>query len=167
VQFWHTGGDLALDKSLFTHKTQALQGVMYRVACSMLKTDADRYDAIQQALLQAWEKRNTLRHEAAFDAWLIRILMNVCKSIYRQQARMIPMDTLPETPVSPVDLSVQDAVERLSPKLRVCVLLHYVEDLPTADIAALLRIPASTVRSRLANARKSLRLELTPEEDTP
>lgn len=156
-----------LDKLAFARKALEMEGVMYRVACGMLSTDADRYDAMQQALLSAWEKRHTLRNEALFDTWLIRILINACKGIYRKQKRLVPMERLPETPVDPPDLAVTDAVERLPEKQRIVVMLHYLEGLPTADIARLLRIPASTVRGRLSSARQSLRLELSEEEETP
>ena len=80
---------------------------------------------------------------------------------------MIPMEQLPETPASPPDLSVTDAVERLPEKQRVVVMLHYLEGLPTEEIARLLRIPGSTVRGRLSSARQSLRLQLSEEEETP
>jgi len=155
-----------LDKLAFARKAQAMEGVMYRVACGMLKNDADRYDAMQQALLQGWSKRHTLRDEALFDTWMIRILINCCKRIYRHDRRVIPMETLPEAPCEPPDLAVRDAVERLPEKQRVCVMLHYLEGLPTDAIARLLNIPASTVRGRLSSARKSLRLTLKEEEET-
>lgn len=153
-----------LDKADFTHRAMALQGAMYRVACGMLHCDADRQDAMQQALQKAWEKRGGLRTPAFFDSWLIRILINECKAIYRRQARAVPVQSLPEEAISPPDLSVHDAVERLPENQRICVMLHYLEGLPTQDIARLLRIPPSTVRSRLARGRDTLRLELSQEE---
>lgn len=156
-----------LDKLAFTRKAEEMEGLMYRVACGMLRTEADRHDAMQQALLKAWEKRHTLRNEALFDTWLIRILINACKGIYRRQERLVPMERLPETPTEAPNLDVIDAVERLPEKQRIVVMLHYLEGLPTADIARLLRIPASTVRGRLSQARQSLQLELSEEEVTP
>ncbi len=156
-----------LDKLAFARKAVEMEGLMYRVACGMLRTEADRHDAMQQALLKAWEKRHTLRNEALFDTWLIRILINACKGIYRKQERLVPMERLPETPANPPDLDVMDAVERLPEKQRIVVMLHYLEGLPTADIARLLRIPASTVRGRLSAARQFLRLELSEEEEMP
>lgn len=155
-----------LDKPAFAAKARELEGLMYRVACGMLKNEADRWDAIQQALLSAWEKRWTLRNEELFDTWLIRILINACKGIYRRQKRLIPMENLPETPVDPPSLEVRDAVDRLPEKQRVVVMLHYLEGLPTREITRLLGIPDSTVRGRLASARQSLKLQLT-EEETP
>lgn len=156
-----------LDRVAFTKKAVDIQDIMYRVACGMLTNEADRHDAMQQALLKAWEKRASLRDSALFDSWLIRILINECKGIYRKQARLIPVARLPETPVEAADLSVQDLVERLPEIYRVCVMLHYLEGLATEEIGRLLRIPASTVRSRLARARQTLKIELMKEETSP
>lgn len=156
-----------LDKSAFARKAQEMESLMYRVACGMLRTEADRYDAMQQALLTAWEKRHSLRNEAFFDTWLVRILINEARGIYRKQRRMIPVETLPETPTEAPDIDVRDAIDRLPEKQRVVVMLHYLEGLPTGEIARLLKIPGSTVRGRLSNARKTLRLELSEEEEKP
>lgn len=58
------------------------------------------------------------------------------------------------------DESIRMAVSRLPEKLRIAVLLFYMEDLPTAQIARVMKIPAGTVLSRLHQARKILRKEL-------
>ena len=155
-----------LDKAAFAEKARQLQGPMYRVACGILRNEADRQDALQTALQKAWEKRRSLRQEALFDTWLIRILINECKSIIRRQKWMLPMAFLPEARSEAPDLSVLDAVERLPEKQRICVMLHYLEGLPTDHIARLLNIPAATVRGRLHNARQRLRLALSEEEET-
>lgn len=159
-------GKQLLDKTAFVEKARRLQGPMYRVACGMLRTEADREDAMQTALQKAWEKRHSLRDEALFDTWLIRILINACKTIIRKQKRLVPVAFLPEAGCEARDLSVRDAVERLPEKQRVCVMLHYLEGLPTDEIARLLNIPAATVRGRLHTALQRLRLALSEEEET-
>ncbi len=55
---------------------------------------------------------------------------------------------------------VRTAVNRLPDKLKVVVLLYYMEELSTAQIAEVIKIPAGTVLSRLYQARKNLRKEL-------
>ena len=97
---------------------------MYRVACGLLRSDADRQDAMQSALLKAWEKRHTLRDEQLFTTWLIRILINECNSLLRRNARLIPMERLPETPTPAHNMDARDLVDRLPEKQRLCVRLH-------------------------------------------
>lgn len=58
------------------------------------------------------------------------------------------------------DESVREAVNRLPDKLKIVVLLFYMEDLSTAQVAEVMKIPAGTVLSRLYQARKILRKEL-------
>lgn len=138
--------------------------MMYHVACGLLANDADRQDAMQQALLKAWEKRHTLRNEEYFRTWLIRILINECHSIQRSSQRVRPMDTLPETPVPAYDMVLRDLIDRLPEKQRLCVILHYVDGLSIREAAHALHVPQATVRGRLMQARRKLKIDL--EEDT-
>lgn len=138
--------------------------MMYHVACGLLQSDADRQDAMQQALLKAWEKRHTLKNEGFFKTWLIRILINECKNILRRQKRVSPVDTLPEGETPAYDMALRDLIDRLPEKQRMCVILHYVEGLPVQDVAHALHVPAATVRGRLMQARRKLKIDL--EEDT-
>ena len=59
-----------------------------------------------------------------------------------------------------------DAVLSLPRDQRAAVVLYYYEDLPVADIASLLRVPAGTVKSRLSRARDKLRLALSDPQVT-
>ncbi len=152
-----------LDKAFFERAVQELASVMYRVACGLLRNDADRKDAMQSALLKAWEKRRSLRDEALFTTWLMRILINECKILLRKQ-RAIPMERLPEPAVPAYDMEVRDLVDRLPEKQRLCVILHYMEGWQVKQVAAALNVPAATVRGRLMQARKALKLELMEEE---
>lgn len=137
---------------------------MYHVACGLLHSDADRQDAMQQALLKAWEKRHTLKQERFFKTWLIRILINECKNILRIQGRVRPVETLPDQTVPDYDMALRDLIDRLPEKQRLCVILHYMEGMSVQEVARVLRIPATTVRGRLMQARRKLKLDL--EEDS-
>lgn len=153
-----------LDRAFFEEVASTQAQTMYRVACGLLRSDADRQDAMQSALLKAWEKRHTLRDEQLFTTWLIRILINECNSLLRRNARLIPMERLPETPTPAHNMDARDLVDRLPEKQRLCVILHYMEGWPVKDVAMALKVPQATVRGRLMQARKALKLELTREE---
>lgn len=107
---------------------------------------------------------HTLRNLAAFDSWVIRILITECRNIQRAQSRVLPMAQLPDEGREDPDRWVRDALDTLPERQRLCVLLHYIEGLPTLEVARLLRVPHSTVRGRLSQARAALRLELTDGE---
>nr|WP_276316266.1 sigma factor [Paenibacillus artemisiicola] len=57
---------------------QANKVVMYQVAKTILKRDADCEDAIQEAIIRSFEKIQTLREATYFKTWLLRILINEC-----------------------------------------------------------------------------------------
>ena len=55
-----------MDKETFTRLVTAQQRSLYRVAVSYTASSTDAEDAVQNALLRAWQKRHTLREEAYF-----------------------------------------------------------------------------------------------------
>ena len=138
-----------------TEMTQTL----YRVSCSQLPNAADREDAVQEALRRAWEKRGSLRNEEYFRTWVVRILLNVCHDIQREGKRMIPAEKIPgpddSSAEEPVDL--KECLLRLDERERIPILLYYLEGFDIEQIAAVLRIPRGTVKSRLHRGRDQLR----------
>ena len=138
-----------------TEMTQTL----YRVSCSQLPNEADREDAVQEALRRAWEKRGSLRNEEYLRTWVVRILLNVCHDIQREGKRMIPAEEIPGPDVpsaeEPVDL--KECLLRLDERERIPILLYYLEGFDIGEIAAVLRIPRGTVKSRLHRGRDQLR----------
>lgn len=152
------------DKAFFEEQTGRAAGTLYRVAAGLLRVEQDREDAIQQALEKAWQKRHTLRCEQYFTTWLVRILINECHGILRQKARTVPMACLPEEETPAYDPTVRDLVDRLPEKQRLCVIMHYIEGMSVADTARALRVTGTTVRGRLMQARKRLRLEWNEED---
>ena len=65
-----------MTKEQFVQEIEAHTGVMYRVAFTILRNDEDCKDAMSDATLKAWEKRNSLRDITRFRAWMIRIVTN-------------------------------------------------------------------------------------------
>ena len=155
-----------MDSREFAQRAEAMQGALYRVAYGLLLNRADCADAVQEALLRAWEKRGTLREKAYFGTWLTRILINECYGMLRRRRAALPLDSLPEPPAPPdADPALHDAIARLDVKLRLPVVLHYMEGYSVNDIARMLRVPAGTVKTRMARARALLRLQLTDEQE--
>lgn len=143
-----------------------MQATLYRVAYGLLLNRTDCADAVQECLLRAWEKQHTLREEAFFRTWITRILINECYSMLRRRKRVLSLDEIPE-PVAPPDSDseLHDAIARLEPKLRLPIVLHYMEGYSVGEVATLLRLPSGTVKTRLFKARKILRLQLIDEEE--
>ena len=62
---------------------------LYRVACTILKTEDEIYDAISGTTVIVFEKIHTLKNEEYLKTWLTRILINECYKIYNQNKKII------------------------------------------------------------------------------
>ena len=154
-----------MDKDDFAVRALALERSLYCIARSYLAAEADCEDALQNALLRAWEKRDTLRQEAYFNTWLTRILINCCKQILRRQKQEMPSESLPEQ-AAPTDGDIDAWRElcSLDEKYRIVLMLRYRDGYCVADISRILRIPQGTVKARLSRGREQLRTRLIQEE---
>lgn len=154
-----------MDKEEFTRAVLEYESTLYRVAKSMLGSEADCADAAQNALLRAWEKQHTLRDTAYFKTWLTRILINECRAMLRQRARYAPLEEeAAEGEIAPErDSGLYEAVMGLDVKYRVPFVLYYIEGFRTREIASMLKLPEGTVKTRLRRAREILREELKGE----
>ncbi len=134
-----------------------IEARLYRIARAMLKNDQDAGDAIQEGILKAWQQLHRLRDQSRFDAWLTRIVINECRNTQRQyKRRPVSLDALAEMGTPPPDPVLKDALERLDLKYRLPLVLHLGEGFPVREVAALLRLPLSTVKWRLHEGCKLL-----------
>ncbi len=147
-----------MNKTEFQTGVLSAERMLYRVAKTMLRSDEDCADAVQEAILKAWIALPRLREERYFSTWLTRILINGCRAVIRRNGRMADMETLPETAAPEKDdTSLYEALSALPEKLRLTVELHYIEGYSVEETARILGVPAGTVKSRLSNGRKLLR----------
>ena len=142
----------------FADRVHGCQEKLYRVTYGLLREPQDRMDAVQDAIQKAWCSLSRLRHEEYFETWLIRILINECYNRQRAQARLVPLEGIPEpSEAFRYGSSLHDALLALPEKLRLPLMLHYMEGYKTDEIAQMLRLPGGTVRSRLRRARIALK----------
>ena len=156
-----------LTKEAFIRQVEDARDALYRVACAYLRQEADRNDAVQEALLKAWKSLPRLREESYFRTWLIRILIRECVNIQRFQKRTVPLEEIPAVPSADTgqDTALREAILKLPEKLRIVVVLYYMEEYPVEDIARILLLPKGTVCSRLARARQRMKEYLQEEAD--
>lgn len=156
-----------MDEQFFTEKVKARERSLYRIAVSFMRSDADAADAVQDALLMAWEKRRSLREPAYFGTWLTRILINACKSRLRRRPRETALAEVPdeETRETPDDsLALRDALESLDLKYRLPLILYYLDGYSVKEAARAMRLPVGTVKSRLSRAKKLMQEKLKDRE---
>ena len=145
------------------------QHQMYATAKTILKDDQDCADAIQETIVKAFAKLDTLRKDRFVKTWLMRILMNECYNICRRSEKILPIDQYMEQIETPQKESrnydeLYEAVQELREELRIPVVLYYVEDLSCREIAEILEISEGAVQKRLARAREKLKNRLQDKE---
>lgn len=153
-----------LDNKSFEMLVTAQTETLYHVSMVMLKNEHDAQDAVHEAILKAYENRGRLKNEQYFGTWLVRILINQCHKTLRQRRRftdtgeILPGIASRDDPYLSVEVGA--AIDALPEKLRITVILFYVEDYSIKEIKEILRIPEGTVKSRLNKARALLRESL-------
>ena len=142
--------------------------LVYQICLLMLKNVPDAEDAAQTVFRKLLERQPVLRNSEHEKAWLLRVTINRCKSFFRsawQRKTTGLEDDFPDTPFTPDETAVVEAVNRLPKKYRQVIYLYYIEGYATGEIAAILEMPQNTVLSQLARARKLLKTALKGEFD--
>ncbi len=172
------------DENAFGELVVIYERFVYHTALRSLRTcggkSEDGEDVAQDAFLKAWRSLSAFRGECAFTTWLYRITVNCARDHCRIESRHptvsltitddeeeevqmdIPVtdgDTVPEAAMDRKETTrlVREAIIALPEDMRTVLLLRDIEDLPYADIAALLKLEVGTVKSRLNRARLTLK----------
>lgn len=160
----------SLNEKRFLELLHREEGRLFRIALAILGNDADAWDALQQTVEQAWGKRGTLRgSEAAFPAWIKKILVNCSIDLLHRRERIIPVDpqfipVVMRDEQSPDAILIWQLVAELGPEFRKVIALRYLGDLSLEEIARALSIPLGTVKSRINTAHKRLKAMLFENE---
>ena len=156
-----------LEERPFTQKLLESEPMLYRIACALLRSEADRQDAMQETALKAWKNRASLREEQYFRTWISRIMVNECHNLHRKNSRYVPVEELPDRPMP--DSGEQETrlmLESLPEKQRVPLVLHYLEGFSLEEIARVQHISLALVKYRMHQARKALRVEWNGKEES-
>jgi RNA polymerase sigma-70 factor, ECF subfamily len=161
--------------------------LMFRTARSILKSDAETEDAVQDAYLSAWRALGTFREDAKLSTWLVRIVLNeALKRVRRRNSNVVMFDTgaaigeeqleasmeadhgeQPELAASRAEMRrlMEARIDELPELFRTVFMLRAVEEMSVEEVSAALEIPATTVRTRFFRARAQLRESLSRDMD--
>ncbi len=157
------------DQAAFMALVRPRSDRLFAIAQRILR-DVDRAeDALQDALVIAWRDLRGLRDPDRFEAWLRRLLVNVCiRHAARERRRAVRLRVLPvDGPAAPDQLltvadrdQLERGFRRLPPEQRAVLVMHHFLGYSPAEIAETLAIPPGTARSRLHNAHRAIRAAL-------
>jgi RNA polymerase sigma-70 factor, ECF subfamily len=161
------------DREAFRVLYDAYKDKIYSLAFYFIGgDDAVAREIAQEVFLKLFSLIGQFRGGANFNTWLYRIVANVCMDECRRRKRLVQLDHVdailasgngtPEDDLSRKHVAkrVRDAVARLKPKLRLPIVLRYVEELSYEEIAAALGCSQGTIASRLSRAHRTLAGEL-------
>lgn len=141
-------------------------GMVYQICLVLMKNVPDAEDAAQTVFRRAMERARSFRDPEHEKAWLIVTARNECKNQLRHwwRTRRAGEEALEGLAWEQSrDQEIWDQVAALPKPHRLVLYLHYYQGYTTGEIADMLGENPSTVRSRLVQARKKLKLKL--EED--
>ncbi|MGF9696280.1 sigma-70 family RNA polymerase sigma factor [Paenibacillus sp. MABNR03] len=147
----------------FENLIQSHKVVMYQVARTILTRDADCRDAMQEAILKAFEKIKTLRKPVFFKTWLLRIVINECNLIHRQNKKVTDLGdfVFPSThEVGYEQIELEQLLASLPKEDRQLLELYHINDISIKDLAEIYQKPENTIKTRLRRARENARLIL-------
>lgn len=154
------------DRSAFATIVRLSIGDLDRLARLITRDPERAKDAVQETLIKAWRDLPGLRDPDRFEAWLRQLLVRSCiDELRRGRRRAVHVELTeahhPHIADPATAIGNRDALERgfrwLDPESRSLLVLHYYQGLPLDELAATLRIPVGTAKSRLFRAREALR----------
>ena len=125
---------------------------------------------VQESIVRALSKPDSLRQPEYLKTWFYRILLNESMNHYRRNKRLVPLeDSVADGPAPAGDpaerLDLYAAIDRLDPKEQAIIRLRFFEDMKLEEISRITGVNLNTVKSRLYKSLRKLR-ELTGEEVT-
>ncbi len=180
------GDELAFEAIMRRHNR-----LLFRTARSILKSDEETEDALQEVYLRAWHVLGSFRAESKLSTWLVRIVINEALGRMRRRgAQVIPLDDAvdmaerdnlneagpwmeddpdhrPERVAMRAEMRqlMEARIDLLPDAFRTVFMLRAVEELSVEETAAALQIPEATVRTRYFRARGLLRESLSRDID--
>ncbi|MET0833277.1 MAG: SigE family RNA polymerase sigma factor, partial [Actinomycetota bacterium] len=141
-------------EEFYTATVGRLLGALFPVTSDLHEAE----EVVQEAYARASTRWARLRDYDVPEAWVRRVAMNLAadraRSLRRQTRALLKLGLPPAMPdVSVGTLALVEALRTLPVRQRQAIVLHYLADLPIAEIAQALAVPSGTVKSLLARGR--------------
>ena len=160
-----TKKDFRKNNDAFVYIITTYRADLFRTAMAFLKNNEEALEAIQEVTFRAYKKRKQLRDIRYVKTWLIRIMINYCNDVLKKSKRLTD-DRMLEHKAS-VDNSksiwLEDAIHHLKKADQELIYLKYFHGMTFPELAEQLKIPESTVKTRIYSALEKLKRQLADE----
>jgi RNA polymerase sigma-70 factor (ECF subfamily) len=163
------------DPDAFDQLVVRHQVAVYKAALAALRLPQDAEEVAQDAFVRAWSNLGRFRGDSSFKTWLLTIAWNRAMSRRRSVTgwfrRTVAIDEVVEpadegrsphavTQEAELQVCARAAIQALSPTLRDALLLAQSGEYAYAEIGAMLKVPVGTVKWRVSEARRQVRVQL-------
>lgn len=145
----------ALTHKQFAARMEESKEKFYRLAYCYVKQEQDALDILSEATYRGFLHLGKLEKPEYFDTWMSRIIINCAYNLLKKQNKYELSEPDDSLPAEPEPLSIDDrldlyqALDTLPPAEKSLIILKYFEDRSFREIASILNIPESTVKTRL------------------
>ncbi|WP_170932757.1 RNA polymerase sigma factor [Desulfosporosinus sp. FKB] len=160
---------LSGDSEAFNRLVQNYSAYVYRTAFAFLHDKSEAEDASQEIFLKVYRSIHHLKDVHVFPAWFKKVITSVCLD----RIKLKKLDIVPESQIESISSSlynprdirieIREALNMLSSEERELVLMVDWQGYNYQEIAAILKIPLGTVKSRIHAARLHLKKILSDE----
>ena len=131
---------------------------LFRLCLVMLGSEADAEDAVQETVMKYLLRAPAFADREHEKAWLLTVAKNQCRDMLRARGRhrQVDLECLENTARDPADSGILETLMSLPEKYRLVLVLYYVEEYSTKDIARIIGRTPSAVKMRLRKGRQLL-----------
>ena len=153
-------------KEAFVSLIEIYKEYLYKTAFLYVKNQHDASDIFQETVYKAFISIHKIKTPEYFKTWITKILINNINDKFRKSSKVVLMDGTEYSinyqdtidTVSSIDL--YNAIDNLSGKHKIAIILRYMQDMSIKDIAKVMSCSENTVKSYIHRALKSLRINL-------
>ena len=160
-----------VDSQKIEYVISAYSDLLYRTGIMLLKNRQDAEDAVQEVLIKYMKKAPAFTDREHEKAWLIRVMINLCKDMLRYQSRRcyVSLDEVAERlPYSEKEKSsftygertILEQMQTLPSNWRIALILYCLEGYSEGEIAKILHISQNAVKKRIWRGRRALEKRL-------
>jgi len=175
---------LAGDRDAYRVLVEKHYQFAFRIACRITGDPGDAEEVAQEAFLRGYTQLSTFRQDSSFSTWVNRIAMNQALNLVERRKRDLlqASEQIAESPNSEGAVQLADgkasperllldreftslrqaAMASLTPMERTAFTLRHMEEMPIAEIAEALRVPANSAKQAVFRAVSKLRRSLAP-----
>ena len=154
----------------------AYSDLLYRMGIMLLKNRQDAEDAVQEVLIKYMKKAPDFTDSEHEKAWLIRVMINLCKDMLRYQSRRhyvsldeiaerLPYNDEEKSPFACGERTILEQMQTLPSNWRIALILYCLEGYSEGEIAKILHISQNAVKKRIWRGRCALKKKMEEMEN--